>query len=178
VGWTGMRGVVCLAAALAPPAVLPDGSAFPHRNLIVFLAFSVICVTLVLQGITLPPLIRALGLARVETPNREEQEAWRVMMEAVVAHLTEAKEKDTKEAAPLYDELTRRYLQRLATVQPGKSRADAADHGRFLQLFLEALHVERETAVRLRNESRIDEEVLRRIEHELDLTESRLMSVT
>ena len=54
VGWTGMRGVVSLAAALALPAVLRDGSPFPHRNMIVFLTFSVIFVTLVLQGLTLP----------------------------------------------------------------------------------------------------------------------------
>jgi CPA1 family monovalent cation:H+ antiporter len=63
VGWTGMRGVVALAAAISLPEVLADGSPFPQRNLILFLTFSVILVTLVLQGLTLPPLIRALGLA-------------------------------------------------------------------------------------------------------------------
>lgn len=61
VGWTGMRGVVSLGAALALPALLADGSPFPQRNLIVFLAFCAICVTLVLQVVTLPHLIRALG---------------------------------------------------------------------------------------------------------------------
>jgi CPA1 family monovalent cation:H+ antiporter len=175
VGWTGMRGVVCLAAALALPVVLSDGSAFPQRTLIVFLAFSVICVTLVVQGITLPALIRALGLASAGDTNREEQEARRIVIEAAVTHLIEAQGKDSKEAAPLYEQLTRHYRQRLANVQPGKSREDAADRGRFLRLFLEALRVERETAIRLRNESFINDEVLRRMEHELDLTESRLM---
>src|SRR6266478_1140186 len=58
VGWTGMRGVVALAAAIALPETLPDGSPFPQRNLIIFLTFCVILVTLVLQGLTLPPLIR------------------------------------------------------------------------------------------------------------------------
>ena len=63
VGWTGMRGVVSLAAAIALPQVLANGAPFYQRNMIIFLAFSVILVTLVLQGLTLPPLIRALGVA-------------------------------------------------------------------------------------------------------------------
>src|SRR3954452_8422637 len=61
VGWTGMRGVVSLAAAIALPQTLAGGVPFTQRNMIIFLAFSVILVTLVLQGLTLPPLIRALG---------------------------------------------------------------------------------------------------------------------
>src|SRR5262249_35549046 len=63
VGWTGMRGVVSLAAALALPATLANGAPLPHRALIVFLTFSVIFATLVFQGLTLPPLIRALHMA-------------------------------------------------------------------------------------------------------------------
>ena len=142
VGWPGMRGVVSLAAALALPAVLADGSPFPHRNLIVFLTFNVICVTLVLQGVTLPPLIRALGLAGAAGPEREEHEARRIVVEAALSHLEKARAEDGKEAAPLYEELTQHYRQRLASLQPGESREDAADRERYLQLFLEALPVE------------------------------------
>src|SRR5437879_12241629 len=72
VGWTGMRGVVALAAAISLPEKLADGSDFPHRNLIIFLTFSVILVTLVLQGLTLPPLIRLLGLAGLTGRSKEE----------------------------------------------------------------------------------------------------------
>jgi Na+/H+ antiporter len=175
-GWTGMRGVVSLAAALALPALLADGSPFPHRNLIVFLAFCVICVTLVLQGVTLPPLIRALGLAGAAGPNGEEQEARRIVVEAAVSHLEDAQAKDSKTSAPLYEELTRHYRQRLASLQPGDGTSeDVAARARFLQLVLEALRVERDTAIRLRDESRINDEVLRGIERELDLAESRLI---
>jgi CPA1 family monovalent cation:H+ antiporter len=174
-GWTGMRGVVSLAAALALPAVLVDGGPFPQRNLIVFLAFCVICVTLVLQGVTLPRLIRVLGLAGAAGPEREEHEARRIMVEAAVSHLEKARAEDGQESVRLYEELTRHYRQLLASLEPSDERSeDAADRERYLRLFLEALRVERQTAIRLRDESRINDEVLRHIERELDLTESRL----
>jgi CPA1 family monovalent cation:H+ antiporter len=91
VGWTGMRGVVSLAAALALPTALRDGSPFPHRNMIVFLTFCVIFVTLVLQGLTLPPLIRLLGLAGGAGPDCEELEARRIVTQAALSHLEGAR---------------------------------------------------------------------------------------
>lgn len=175
-GWTGMRGVVSLAAALALPEVLANGSPFPHRDLIVFLTFCVIFVTLVLQGLTLPPLIRAMGLAGAAGPNCEEQEARRIVIEAAVSHLEDAKVKDRKEFSELYDDLTRHYSQRLASLEAGEDDdGDGADNARHTALTLEALRIERETAIRLRDEGRINDEVLRRIERELDLTESRII---
>jgi CPA1 family monovalent cation:H+ antiporter len=174
-GWTGMRGVVSLAAALALPQMLADGSPFPQRNMIVFLTFCVIFVTLVLQGVTLPPLIRALGLAGAAGPSCEEQEARRIVIEAALSHLEDAKGRDSKETAPLYQDLTQHYSQRLASLQPDDgNQKDAAVHERHMALSLEVLRVERETAIRLRDENRINDEVLRRIERELDLNESRL----
>ena len=176
--WTGMRGVVSLAAALALPAVLADGSPFPHRDLIIFLTFCVIFVTLVLQGLTLPPLIRAVGLAGAAGPNCEEQEARRIVIEAAVSYLEHAKEKDREEFAELYEDLTRHYLQRLASLEAGEDdHGDRADHARHMTLTLEALRVERETAIQLRDEGRINDEVLRRIERELDLAESRVAAL-
>jgi monovalent cation/hydrogen antiporter len=71
VGWTGMRGVVALAAVIGLPQFLDDGTPFPGRNLMIFVTFCVIFVTLVLQGLTLPPLIRFLGLASSIRQNRE-----------------------------------------------------------------------------------------------------------
>jgi monovalent cation/hydrogen antiporter len=177
-GWTGMRGVVSLAAALALPAVLDDGSPFPQRDLIVFLTFCVICVTLVLQGLTLPPLIRALGLAGAAGPNCEELEARRIVIAAAVSHLNDAKEKDTEESAALYEDLTQHYQQRLESLQVGDvNPGQKPGHVRHLDLSLEALRVERATAVGLRDEGRINDDVLRRIERELDLSESRITTV-
>src|SRR5438046_1705949 len=94
VGWTGMRGVVALAAAIALPETLADGRPLPERNLIIFLTFSVILVTLVLQGLTLPPLIRALGLAGTANNNTEEEEARRILTSTALAHLEAAREQN------------------------------------------------------------------------------------
>ncbi|MEO8661306.1 MAG: Na+/H+ antiporter [Bryobacteraceae bacterium] len=173
-GWTGMRGVVSLAAAIALPTVLADGSPFPLRNLIVFLTFSVILVTLVLQGITLPPLIRRLGMVGVKGPNCEETEARRIAIEAAVSHLEDAKRRDNADSAKLYEDLVGHYRAQLAGLRQGsESGAEAADHDRHIELSREATRIERETIVRLRNDGRINDEVLRRLERELDLSETR-----
>src|SRR6202000_1721484 len=104
-GWTGMRGVIALAAALSLPEKLADGSPFPQRNLIIFLTFSVILVTLVLQGLTLPALIRWLGLAGFTGPNCEEREARRIMAQTALERLELAQTRDLPEFAPIYDDL-------------------------------------------------------------------------
>lgn len=173
-GWTGMRGVVSLAAALALPAALADGSPFPQRNLILFLTFCVIVVTLALQGITLPPLIRALGLAGAAGPNCEELEARQIVTEAALTHLEDAKNRDEQAFSELYEDLTSHYRQRLASLNSGDDDHGGVAHERYVELTLEALRIERRTAIRLRDEGRINDEVLRRLERELDLNESRL----
>ena len=174
IGWTGMRGVVSLAAALALPTLLKDGSPFPQRELIICLTFSVIFVTLVLQGLTLPPLIRLLGLASAEGPNCEELEARRIAAQAALDELESAKARDREESAGIYDDLANHYRQRLASLKVDANPKDVTANERHRALFLEGLGVERATAIRLRDEGRIGDGVLRRIERELDLDESRL----
>jgi monovalent cation/hydrogen antiporter len=174
VGWTGMRGVVSLAAALALPTLLRDGSPFPHRDLIICLTFCVILVTLVLQGLTLPPLIRWLGLATVEGPDCEELEARRIAAQAALDQLESAKLRDRAETAEIYDDLLNHYRHRLATLKVDANPQDVTASERHRVLFLEGIAVERTTAVRLRDEGRIGDTVLRRIERELDLDESRM----
>lgn len=173
VGWTGMRGVVSLAAALALPAVLADGTPLPHRDVIVFLTFCVILVTLVLQGLTLPPLIRVLRLGGVDGPDREEQQARRTVTEAALAYLEEAKKKAGDNSAALYDDLIQHYSNRLASLETDGVDT-TSEHHRYIELSLEALRVERATAIRLRDDGRINDAVLRRLERELDLSESRV----
>lgn len=173
VGWTGMRGVISLAGALALPVVLMDGSPFPYRNTIMLLTYFVILVTLVLQGLTLPPLVRWLGLAGADGPNCEELEARRIVTRAAVAHLTEARAQDELRAADVYDDLILHYQNHLDSLHHEDNEA-TQKHNQFMELSLETLRVERETAIGLRNEGRINDIVLRKIQRELDLNESRL----
>jgi NhaP-type Na+/H+ or K+/H+ antiporter len=177
-GWTGMRGVVALAAAISLPETLANGNEFPERNLIVFLTFSVIFVTLVLQGLTLPPLIRMLGLAAGHGSDaEEEEEARRIITSTAIAHLEEARGQDISDFDSVYDEIARRYARRLASLTKEGAEGVAMSNRelqRYRTILGELLPLERRTAVRLRNEGRINDEVLRKIEHELDLSESRL----
>ena len=175
VGWTGMRGVVSLAAALALPTVLRDGSPFPHRDMIIFLTFCVIIVTLVLQGLTLPPLIRFLGLAGSAGPNCEELEARRIVTQAALSHLEDASARDRAQVNEIYEDLIHHYRRRLTSLTSNTTPSETGHHERYTALSLEALRVERETAVRLRDEGRINDSVLRRIERELDLSDSILV---
>jgi Na+/H+ antiporter len=178
VGWTGMRGVIALAAALSLPELLADGSPFPQRNLIIFLTFSVILVTLVFQGLTLPPLIRLLGLAGQSSNTVEEKQARRIMLETALKHIQSARtEEDTHHLTAAYEEAAIRYKRRLSAIT-GEAYAqhgiDAEDHAHVVTISRELLRLERDTALRLRNEGRINDEVLRQLERELDLSETRL----
>ncbi len=175
-GWTGMRGVVALAAALSLPETLSDGAPFPQRDFIIFLTFSVILVTLVVQGLTLPALIRFLGLAGIPESHEEEQEARRAILGSALAYLTEARSKDSPALSTVYDDLVAHYQERLEalSVDDQKDPATAIAVSRYKQLEQELLKVKRNTALRFRRESRINDETLRRIERELDLVETRL----
>jgi Na+/H+ antiporter len=174
-GWTGMRGVIALAAAIALPQTLADGTPFPERNLIIFLAFSVIFVTLVLQGLTLPPLVRALGIAVVRGPNLEEETARREIIQTALAYLDKARAEDDPNSNDLYEDIAGHYRERLSHVSEEcavESRMSPQQHQRITEVSLELLRLERSTAVRLRNSGRIDDEILRQIERDLDLRES------
>lgn len=177
IGWTGMRGVVALAAAISLPEVLADGRLFPHRSLIIFLTYSVILVTLVLQGLTLPPLIRVLGLAGTSDPHADEEEARRVVLEAALRYLQQHRESETPQSTALYQDLETHYRQRLATLGSGSdvgSNIGREHYATYLSLSRELLKVERKATLKLLEEGRIDDELARELEHELDLSEIRV----
>jgi hypothetical protein len=111
-----MRGVVALAAAISLPETLENGDPFPQRSVILFMTFCVIFVTLVVQGLTLPALIRRLGLAGLSSGNNEEEEARRTMIGAALKHLERSEEKDVPELAPIYEDLAMHYQRRLASL--------------------------------------------------------------
>jgi CPA1 family monovalent cation:H+ antiporter len=184
VGWTGMRGVLALAAAISLPELLEDGTAFPQRNLIIFMTFCVILVTLVLQGLTLAPLIRTLGLGGAGGRGEEEEVARREILQAALAWLEASQRREQKLDLAIYKELTGNYQKRLDSLHIRGEEESEEDHREHLALrehridaMRDVLKVERDTALHLRNEGRINDEVLRRIQYELDLTETKLVAV-
>jgi CPA1 family monovalent cation:H+ antiporter len=181
VAWTGMRGVVALAAAISLPEYLNNGSPFPQRNLIIFLTFAVIFVTLVLQGLTLPPLIRLLGLADAGDKNSEEEQARRDMIEAALAYLEAARESDGSEFGPLYDELMHVQRRRLAYFEAKDAAGighEPKQYDRYLELTRQVRSLQRATILNLRNQNQINDETLRKLEYELDLLDAQSTAAT
>ncbi|WP_405744450.1 Na+/H+ antiporter [Streptomyces sp. NBC_01525] len=179
VGWAGMRGVVSLAIAFSIPATVHDGGPFPARNLVLFLTFTTVIGTLVIQGLTLPPLIRALKLpgrdARTET--LAEAQAQNAASRAAEERL-EALLADDSNAlpGPLEDRLRtvmerRRNAvwERLGTVN--ETTGETADET-YRRLAGEMIDAERRVFVRLRDARRIDDEMLRTLLRRLDLEEA------
>jgi CPA1 family monovalent cation:H+ antiporter len=177
VAWTGMRGVVSLAAALAVPLTIQDGSPFPGRDLILFLTFIVILATLVVQGLSLPPLIRWLGIQDDGSMEKEERGARLKANQAALARLNEIAGRDLAKADVL-QRLRIEYEDHIRQVEG----AEPETAGTSLRLFsleyerlsLEALQFERRTIIQLRNQDVISDEVLRRIQRDIDLAEARL----
>lgn len=136
-----------------------------------------IIVTLVGQGLTLPPLIRALGLAGVASSNDEEHRARQTILRAALERLNQERTKDGDEFSEIYDNLLRMYQTKInkysseAGPETQLARERTAKHA---QLLGEMLRVERRTAVELCNNGEINDELLRQLERELDLTEERL----
>jgi len=176
IAWTGMRGVISLAAALALPLSTDSGAPFPERDLILFLTFCVILATLVVQGLSLPALIRALGLEDDGSREREEMEGRIRVAEAALARIEEVALEDwvREEAAErvrgLYNDRRNRFSARFGGDEDGIEERSAA----YQRLLRELLRAQRRTLLELRNEGVIGDEAMHRIERDLDLEESRL----
>lgn len=175
IGWTGMRGVVALAAAISLPQALANGAPFPQRNMILFLTFCVIFVTLVLQGLTLPALIRWLGLSSPSRIGSEEQMARRKMIEAALARLESLRSEGHPEFEQVYDDIVRLYQRRRAILEEDRKETESsAEHQKLYRAVNSQLRqAERSTALALRDRNEISDAALRRIERELDLLDAR-----
>ena len=177
IGWTGMRGVVSLAAALALPEVTAEGAAFPERAFVIYLTFGVILATLVVQGLSLPLLIRGLGLHDDGASQRQETQARLTAAQAALARLdelasqNEASQESAQHLRKHYEAQVRSLTKRFKQVanEPGEDHAIT-----YQRLQREALQAERSAVIGLRNQGEINDEVLRRLERELDLEEQRL----
>ena len=176
IGWTGMRGIVTLAGALALPLTIAGGAPFPHRAEIILITFTVILATLVIQGLTLTPLIRWLHLEDDRTLEREEMRAREHAATAGLMRLEELTgdvwpvQDHVDQLRTLYDQRRQRYAWPRAVPPDCTSEVERA----FRRLRHETLSAERRALIDLRNKGIISDEVLHRLEHELDVEALRL----
>jgi monovalent cation/hydrogen antiporter len=176
IAWTGMRGVISLAAALALPLQTASGVPFPDRDLIIFLTFCVILATLVVQGLSLPVLIRALGLKDDRIGDKEETHGRVSIAEAALERLDELVDEDwvredtAERIRGLYSYRRNRFASRFEGDPDGVEERSAA----YQHLMVELLGAQRMRLITMRDEGSIGDEVMHRIERDLDLEESRL----
>lgn len=174
--WAGMRGMVSLAAALALPTTA-NGQPFVARDLIIFITFMVILITLVGQGLSLPFIVRKLKVYDDGSAENEERNARRQAAEAAVKRLEELAN-ESWAPSHLVEDLRVHYRERQRTYSDdldGAARAQLEkEEESFKRLHGELLQVERSTLIRLRDEGAINDEVLRQVERDLDLSEQGL----
>ena len=176
IAWTGMRGADSLAGALAIPFVLRNGEPFPGRDLIILLTFCVIFATLVLQGLTLTPLVRWLGVVDDHVTEKEERLARLKANEAALARLEEL-ESSHRARRETVERLRAEYEDRIRQLRieaPDEERVSRLYSRDFEELACEMLQTERDTVIALRNEEAINDQALRRIQRDIDLAEARL----
>jgi len=175
IGWSGMRGIVSLASALAIPFTLTPEAVFPHRNLILFITFVVILFTLVLQGLSLPLLVRWL---KVEVQENEEEQQLGIRLRLATVVLDHITEQYGDEATNIdaFNRLKERY-ERMVQITSKKLEKEEAENPSFLpryrQLLLELVDVQRKELSKMRHDKLYPEELLRGKEFELDLEEAR-----
>jgi CPA1 family monovalent cation:H+ antiporter len=168
-GWTGMRGVVSLAAALSVPLALEDGTAFPHRSLILFITFVVILLTLVMQGLTLPYLIGRSKLFDIVSQEEPEEDVLHRVRQSAHEHALGFLQEKTRagshpQAAYLVEHLQKKVAA--GTFDPRNSNTRA--------LMIELLEQQRQHLVEINRDPSIDEELIHQEIYLIDLEEERL----
>jgi CPA1 family monovalent cation:H+ antiporter len=175
-GWSAMRGAVSLAAALAIPQFTPDGAPFPDRELIIFLAYGTVLLTLVVPGLTLGPIIERLGLGQEEARRRADVQMRRRLTRAALARLHDI-EDDGGAPEPVIDRLRDRYESRLGRLEARRGEGEKArrDYQRdAARVQTELLEAERRALHDLQRERAYPADLLERVKSEIDVDESRL----
>ncbi len=173
-GWTGMRGVVSLAAALAIPTLTIEGTAFPLRNLILFITFIAILFTLLIQGLTLPYLIKKSRIFENQTHNQNEEQSRQKVKQGLRQHV--------------YNFLQNKYNNELhghegmeKMLKHWEQRTKAADDSwlneKTKPIFIELIQSQRQFLSELNKDNSIDEDIIRRHIYQLDLEEERVKIV-
>jgi len=172
--WGGMRGVLSLAAAFSVPYTLSNGAAFAQRSMIIYLTFCLIVTSLVLQGLSMPWLIRLMAIGGTNEDEVEERRARRRLVEDALRYLNRRRVQDRYEPG-VVRELQSIYERRLRTL-PVDDMEETEGFSRMQRdaLLLEVLQVERDSLLKLRNDAAIGDDVLRAIQRDLDLLESHI----
>jgi CPA1 family monovalent cation:H+ antiporter len=177
IGWAGLRGAVSLAAALALPVATASGAPFPERARIIYLAFCVILATLVVQGLSLPAVIRLLGLEDDGLAEKEETKARIYAADAALSRLEELAGEDWVRAETaermrgLYGFRRQRFAARFDADDDGAVEQQSQDYQRLRRELLDA---ERRAVVELRRNGRIDDSTMNLVTRDLDLEDARL----
>ena len=178
VSWSGMRGVLTLAAALSLPSVIGNGQPFPERQQIIFISYSVILVTLLGQGLSLPTLIRRLQVAEPDEVRRMALAARAAIVRAGLDRLRRIRDEDEdlESNRSAYEMLERVYRDRLQALEPEQNE-DGQQSKRERQQTMQQIayslrQAEREELMRLRAAGRIQANTLREVERELDLLDA------
>ncbi len=169
VSWTGMRGIVSLAAALAVPLTLNSGKPFPYRQEILFVSFSVVVVTLVVQGLTLPGLIRLLKLKATDDDSHEETQALLAMTDTALKELELVRQVET--IPPHFETFLRqRYLelQESARRDAGEGATEMMAYADRVRILRRLLAAERRQLMHLRQTGEIGDELFMRLLSRLD----------
>lgn len=172
IGWAGMRGVIALATALALPT-FTDRGPFPDRDLILFVTFGVIVATLVGQGLTLPAIIRWLHVTSDDALAREEAQARLAAARAALDRL-DALMNQGDVPRDMIEDLRMRYARRAEWFDGERAAEDERRHHILREVVRDLLDAERCAIIDLRDRNIINDTVLRRIQHELDLEQVRL----
>jgi len=177
IGWTGMRGAVTLAAALALPFTIASGAPFPDRNLLIYLSFCVILATLVLQGLSLPLVIRLLHLEDDGKAAKEENKARIYAADAALARLEQlvgedwVREDTAERVRGAYNFRRNRFSARFDADDDGSIEQRSQDYQRLRRELLDA---ERQAVVDLRRQGKINDDVMNVVQRDLDLEDARL----
>jgi CPA1 family monovalent cation:H+ antiporter len=172
--WGGMRGVLSLAAAFSVPYSLENGAGFGQRSMIVYLTFCLIVTSLVIQGLTMPSLIRVMAIDTTNDEEREERRARRTLVEQALRHLNRRRVQERFDSA-VVTEMLSVYERRLRALPIVEVEGGEAISGMQRDaLLLETLQVERESLIQLRNDAAISDDVARSIQRDLDLLESHV----
>jgi Na+/H+ antiporter len=177
IGWAGLRGAVSLAAALSLPLTINGGDSFPQRSYVIYLAFCVILATLVVQGLTLPAVIRLLRLEDDGLSDKEETKARIHAAEAALGRLEElagedwVREDTAERMRGAYRFRASRFAARFDDEDDGQIEERSQDYQRLRRELLDA---ERQAVVELRRQGRINDTVMNRVQRDLDLEDARL----